>query len=74
MRTTLELDDDLVLVAKELAGRRKTTMGRIVSDMFRKALEPATAPAVRNGVPLFTPIKGAPKPGMELVNRLRDGE
>jgi len=74
MRTTIDLDDDLVLVAKELAGRRKTTMGRIVSDMFRKALEPTNAPPMRNGVPLFTPVKGAPRPSMDLVNRLRDSE
>jgi len=74
MRTTIELDDDLILVAKELAGRRRTTMGRIVSDMFRQALEPAGAPRMRNGVPLFTPKKGAPRPSMALVNRLRDEE
>jgi hypothetical protein len=74
MRTTIDLDDDLVLVAKELAGRRRTTMGRIVSDMFRRALEPASAPRIRNGVPLFTAKKGAPRPSIALVNKLRDGE
>ena len=74
MRTTIDLDDDLVLVAKELAERRRTTMGRIVSDMFRQALEPVEPPRIRNGVPLFTPKKGAPRPTMALVNRLRDGE
>jgi len=74
MRTTIDLDDDLVLVAKELAGRRGMTMGQVVSDMFRKALEPSASPRVRNGVPLFVPKKGAAKPSMALVNRLRDGE
>jgi|HubBroStandDraft_6_1064221.scaffolds.fasta_scaffold424672_1 hypothetical protein len=74
MRTTIDLDDDLVLVTKELAERRRTTMGRIVSDMVRQALEPASAPRMRNGVPLFTPKKGVPRPSMALVNRLRDGE
>jgi hypothetical protein len=74
VRTTIDLDDDLVLVAKELAERRKTSMGRIVSDMFRQALEPSAAPKMRNGVPLFTPKPGAPRPGMALVNRLRDSE
>ena len=74
MRTTIDLDDDLVLVAKELAERRRTTMGRIVSEMFRKALEPDPAPPMRNGVPLFTPKRGVPRPSMALVNRLRDGE
>ena len=74
MRTTINLDDDLVLIARELAERRGTTMGRIVSDTFRQALEPRQAPKIRNGVPLFTPKKGAPRAGMTLVNQLRDDE
>jgi hypothetical protein len=74
MRTTINLDDDLVLIAKELAERQGTTMGRIVSDAFREALEPRRAPKMRNGVPLFTPKKGVPRAGMALVNRLRDDE
>jgi hypothetical protein len=74
MRTTIDLDDDLVVVAKELAGRRGMTMGQIVSDMFRKSLEPSASSRVRNGVPLFVPKKGAAKPSMALVNRLLDGE
>ena len=74
MRTTIDLDDDLVLIAKELALRRGMTMGQIVSDMFRRALEPSTSARVRNGVPLFIPNKGAAQSSMALVNRLRDGE
>ena len=72
MRTTVELDDDLVLVAKHLAQKRGTSMGRVISDLTRKALEPGAAPKMRNGVPLFTPEANAPKPSLALVNRLRD--
>ncbi len=72
MRTTLDLDEDLVHVAKSLARQRGTTMGRVVSELARKALEPRGAAKTRNGVPLFTPIPGAPKPHLDLVNRLRD--
>ncbi len=74
MRTRIDLDDDLVAIAKELAGRRGMTMGQIVSDAFRKTLEPSASSRVRNGVPLFIPKKGAAKPSMALVNRLRDSE
>lgn len=49
-------------------------MGRVVSDMFRQALEPSRAPRMRNGVPLFVPKKAAAKPNMALINRLRDAE
>ena len=50
------------------------TMGQVVSELMRKALEPKAAPRARNGVPLFTPKPGARKPHLALVNRLRDGE
>lgn len=74
MRTTLEIDDNLLQVAKELAGVRGLTMGQVISALARKGLEaPATASASRNGVPLL-PRRGpgAPRPTMKLVNELRD--
>ncbi|MDP9055516.1 MAG: DUF6364 family protein [Acidobacteriota bacterium] len=74
MRTTLDLDEDLIAVAKQLAEQRRTSMGRIVSSLMREALEPRDAPAIRNGVPLFKPVPGASKPSLSLVNRLRDEE
>jgi hypothetical protein len=74
VRTTLELDDDLVHVARQLASQRDMTMGQVVSGLLRQALEPKAAPRMRNGVPLFTPKPGARKPNLDLVNRLRDGE
>ena len=74
MRTTLDLDDDLVHAAKQLARQRGATMGQVVSQMIRQGLEPRNPPRVRNGVPLFVPKPGAPKPDLALVNRLRDEE
>lgn len=41
MRTTLDIDDDLMAAAKELARRQGTTAGRVVSELLRRAL---TAP------------------------------
>ncbi len=74
MRTTLDIDEDLVQVARQLARQRGTTMGRVISDLARKALAPKGAPAMRNGVPLFVPKAGARTPSMALVNQLRDEE
>ena len=74
MRTTLELDDDLVQVARQLAQQSKITMGQVISELVRKAMEPKSAPRMRNGVLLFNLKPGAKKPGMALVNRLRDEE
>lgn len=73
MRTTLELDDDVLQAAKELAALRGTTAGKIVSELARKGLEPAAGPAVRNGVPVMPRQRpGTPKMTMALVNELRD--
>lgn len=74
MRTTLDLEDDVLLVAKQFAQQEKTSIGRVVSRLMRKAMEPGDPPLVRNGIPLFRPIPGAAKPSLELVNRLRDEE
>lgn len=74
MRTTLDLDEDILQVARQLARQRGATIGQIVSEMVRKSLEPKSALKVRNGVPLFAPKRGARKPGLALVNRLRDEE
>ncbi|MGQ0529681.1 MAG: hypothetical protein ACT4PG_07655 [Panacagrimonas sp.] len=38
MRTTLDLDDDLLAAAKELARRERKSAGRVVSDLMRKGL------------------------------------
>lgn len=73
MRTTLEIDDDVLQAAKEIAANRSTTAGRILSELARKALEPGKPSRVRNGVPLITRRpKGSARPSMALVNRLRD--
>lgn len=73
MRTTLDVDEDVLLAAKEIAANRGTTAGRVLSELARKALEPSHTPRVRNGVPLMPRRrKGSPRPTMERVNRLRD--
>jgi hypothetical protein len=73
VRTTLDIDDDVLQAAKELADHRKTTAGKVLSELARKALEPTGRQTVRNGVPLLSrPRRGSPKATMDLVNRLRD--
>ena len=71
MRTTLEIDDDVLQAARELAQNRRRTIGQVVSELARQALSPRRRRAVRNGVPLLARRRG-PKPTMDLVNRLRD--
>ena len=73
MRTTLDIDEDILESAKAIAANRGTTMGRVISDLARASLTPRrSARRVRNGVRLFPPRKGARLVTPEMVNRLRD--
>jgi len=73
MRTTLDIDDDVLNAAKELAIAQRSTAGRVISDLVRKALRPTGTARVRNGVPLLPRRpESAPRPTMQLVNNLRD--
>ena len=59
MRTTLDIDEDLLQAAKELGQMRGKTAGRILSDLARKALEPTQNYTLRNGVPVLPRVPGA---------------
>jgi len=39
MRTTLDIDDDVLFAAKELARRKRSSAGRVLSELARRALE-----------------------------------
>ena len=75
MRTTLDIDDDILLAAKEMAATRGTSTGRALSELARQALRPSgVEPTIRNGVPLLPKRPGERPVRMTLVNRLRDQE
>jgi hypothetical protein len=74
MRTTLDIDDDVLQAAKELAISRGSTAGKVLSELARQALQPARATVrLRNGVPVLPRRRsGSPRPTMKQVNELRD--
>ncbi len=72
MRTTLELDDDLVTTAKHMARQQGVTLGEVISELARKSLSASAPPKERNGVLLFVPKARASKPDLRVVNNLRD--
>jgi hypothetical protein len=73
VRTTLDIDDELLLTIKEMAQQRKTTAGSIVSSLLRESLQPKSFKLeYRDGVPLLPRRENAPVVTTELVNRLRD--
>lgn len=79
MRTTLDIDDDLLLAAKEMARRERSTAGQVVSRLLRQSLTGAEPPAPRSrrrSVAGFVPFPA--RPGVvvtdEQVERLRESE
>jgi hypothetical protein len=72
MRTTLTIDDDVLAAARALAERENRSIGQVISELARRALQREQPPARRNGIVLL-PLR---EPGTivtpEAVNRLRD--
>ena len=57
MRTTLDIEDDVLQAAKELAQRQGGTAGQVISALARRGLarppvNPKKTPGTRGGVPL----------------------
>jgi hypothetical protein len=83
MRTTLEIEDEVLSIVKNVARDRDQSIGKAVSDLLRIAVtmrsaDPATAPSSgngkRNGIRLLS-RNGASLPvTLDDVNRLRDGD
>ena len=86
MRTTLDIADDVLFAAKEVARRDKKPLGQVISELARRAFAlPATA---SEGAPVGAPMASEPlarygieplpsRGGIvsnELIDRLRDEE
>lgn len=72
MRTTVDLDEDVLLAAKDAAQRRGVSVGKVLSDLARQALSHREEATTRNGVPLFPRRPEAQVVTPELINKLRD--
>ena len=75
MRTTLDIDDDVLAAAKELAAAERKTAGKVISELARKTITgkmgtPSDEIEWKNGLPLL-PSKGNLVTS-ELVNKLLD--
>ena len=76
VRTTLDIDLDVLQAAKDLAVLRKSTAGKVLSELARQALQPTGArPRVRNGVPVLSFAREGERPvTLNMVKRLQDDE
>jgi hypothetical protein len=79
MRTTLDIDDDVLQAAKERAKREKKTAGEVVSALLRQALTaPVESTAVVREAPSLYGFRPFPANGRivtnEMINKLREDD
>jgi hypothetical protein len=63
VRTTVDLDNDVLSVAKHLARERQESLGKVLSGLVRQALQPVSSTNVR---PFTIPVLPR-KPGAQAV-------
>jgi hypothetical protein len=78
MRTTLDIEDDVLAAAKELAQRQGVSAGKVVSRLLRSALT-GEAPAMRSDVAVVAGFRPFAANNQHLVSneqidQLRDLE
>lgn len=71
MRTTLNLDDDVLIAARELAAGERRSLGAVVSELARRGLTPARV-ASDDGLPVIRAAAGAAPITPEMVRRALD--
>ncbi|MBA3508463.1 MAG: antitoxin [Thermoleophilaceae bacterium] len=71
MRTTLDLDDDVVGAARELAAGERRSLGSVISELARRGLTPARIETAE-GLPVIRVPAGTPPLTPEMVRRAID--
>lgn len=78
MRTTLDIDADILAATKEISSRTKRSAGKVLSDLARKALS-ASSPPVENQPRMVNGFEVLPARGRVVTSEqvrelMEDGE
>ncbi len=71
-RTTLQLADDAMKVARAHAARHRLTLGQAVSELVRQAAERPLVTAERGGLRVVRLGRRSPQVTTALIDRLRE--
>jgi hypothetical protein len=71
-RTTLQLEDDAMKMAKAHAERHRLTLGQAVSELVRKAAERPLVTEERSGLRVLRLSPRSPKVTAARVDQLRE--
>ncbi len=72
MRTTLNLDPDVMRAARHLAREQGRSLGEVVSELARRGLEPPREVRYRGDFPVFEVREDAPPLTPEMVREALD--
>jgi hypothetical protein len=71
VRTTLDIDDDVVAAARQIASDQRRSLGSVISELVRLGLTPARV-EVEGDLPVIRVPAGAPPITPEMVRRALD--
>ena len=78
MRTTVDIDNDVLQAAKERARREGKTIGQVISDLARKASSAVAESSAARAPKAVYGFRPFPKRGgivtNELIDRLREDD
>jgi hypothetical protein len=72
MRTTLNLDDDVLVAVQRVAASRRVSVGHVVSDLVRRSLNRPVTTRLVNGISVFDLPADSPLVTAEDVKRLEN--
>jgi hypothetical protein len=67
VRTTLQIDDDVLLAARVVARHERKSIGTVISELARKGLKPAAQARRHGDFPVFDVPDDAPRISEETV-------
>jgi len=74
MRTTLQIDNDVLRVARSLAQAERKTVGQVISELARKGLRPRQQDPESSGFPVFDVPREAIPITFEMVQEAEEGD
>ncbi len=74
MRTTVQIDDDVLRAARSLARAERKKLGQVISELARKGLLPQPQEGEISGFPVFEVPADATPITFEMVKQAEEGE
>ena len=67
MRTTLDIADDVLFAAKDVARKERKPLGQVISELARRAFANGGTDAVASGSQQYAPLQTGPLSGSDRI-------